>query len=194
MNTTISDTNQQIKKEADDILYRQELFSIISGYGIPHITGSYALNLMTWRDLDIYIQKENMTEAEFFQLGAAINLQFRPVKMSYRNERITKTKGLPHGLYWGVYLGNERKDAWKIDIWAVDEKECQRLLKFCNEIAARLTPISVKTILGIKSICWQDSEYRRSYTSSDIYEAVLVHGITGLKEFRNYLQIKSKTK
>src|SRR5688572_19760313 len=121
------DINQQIKHEADDILYRQGLFAILSKYGVPHITGSYSLNLMAWRELDIYIQNENISEAEFFQLGAEINRKYNPVKMSYRNERITQTKGLPPGLYWGVYLGNERKGAWKIDLWVVDDNECQRL-------------------------------------------------------------------
>jgi hypothetical protein len=186
------DINQQIKNEADDILYRQELLAILSNYGVPHITGSYALNLMTWRDLDIYLQNEYMNEVEFFQLGAEINKKYQPVKMSYRNEKITQTKGLPLGLYWGVYLGNERKDAWKIDIWAVNENECQRLLKFCDDIASKLTPLNKQVILTIKSNCWQDPEYRRTYTSGDIYEAVLGKGITSLEEFRTYLQIKAR--
>ena len=190
MDKTIPDINQLIKNEADDILYRQELFSILSSHGVPYITGSYALNLMTWRDLDIYIQKENMSEVEFFQLGTEINKHFHPVKMSYRNERITQTKGLPTGLYWGIYFGNERKDAWKIDIWAVNEKECRKLLKYCDDIAAKLTPFSKQIILTIKSYCWQDPEYRRSYTSKDIYAAILDHGITNLEEFKIYLQIR----
>ncbi len=190
MEKTGPDINQLIKEEAADILYRQELFAILSKYGVPYITGSYALNLMTWRDLDIYVQKEDMNEAEFFELGAEINKKFHPVKMSYRNERITQTIGLPLGLYWGVYFGNERKGAWKIDIWAVDEKECRQLLKFCDDIAAKLTPLSKQDILTIKSNCWQDPAYRRSYTSSDIYEAVLDKGITTIDEFRIYLQKK----
>ena len=194
MDKTIPDINWQIKEEADDILYRQELFALLSKYGAPYITGSYALNLMTWRDLDIYIKNENMNEEVFFQLGAEINRRYHPVKMSYRNERITQTKELPFGLYWGVYFGNERKGAWKVDIWAVDENECDRLLKFCDDITAKLTPLSKQIILDIKSYCWQDPGYRRSYTSSDIYEAVLDKGITSLEEFKTFLNAKANTK
>ena len=190
MDQSIPDINQLIKNEADDILYRQGLLNMLSRYGIPYITGSYALSLMTWRDLDIYVQKENMSEADFFRLGAEINRHFHPVKMSYRNERIAQTKELPAGLYWGVYFGNERKDAWKIDIWAVDDKECRKLLKYCDDIAAKLNTFSKQIILTIKSHCWQDPEYRRSYTSKDIYAAVLDHGITNLEEFKIYLQIR----
>ncbi len=115
-----------------------------------------------------------------------------PVRMSFRNERIAQTPGLPCGLYWGVYLGNEREGAWKIDIWAVGSDECQRILKYCSDLTERLTPMTRLRILSIKSQCWKDPEYRRSYTSADIYSAVLVGDITDLEGFREYLQQKQK--
>ncbi len=45
MDKTIPGINQLIKNEADDILYRQELFSMLSGYGVPCITGDIAAKL-----------------------------------------------------------------------------------------------------------------------------------------------------
>ena len=99
--------DESIRKEADEIIYGKELHNILSEFGIPYYTGSYSLHLMTWRDLDIYLETENLSEENFFKLGSKIASQFQPVKMSFRNERIAKTPGLPPGLYWGVYLGNE---------------------------------------------------------------------------------------
>ena len=182
--------NNLIRKEADNILYEKGLLSILKRFGTPHITGSYVLNLMTWRDLDIYLETENITEENFFKLGAEVNEMFNPVKMSYRNERITKTKGLPVGLYWGIYLGNERKGAWKIDLWAVDKNECGQRLKFCDEIEAKLTPSSREIILAIKSECWQDPDYRRLYSSQDIYEAVFSGQAKNIHEFKEFLKTK----
>jgi hypothetical protein len=179
--------NNLIRNEADEILHEKGLLSILKRFGTPHITGSYALDLMTWRDLDIYIETEDISEEIFFRLGAEINSRFSPVKMSYRNERIKKTAGLPMGLYWGIYFGNERKGAWKIDIWAVDAQECRQRIQFCDAIAARLTPLAKQIILTIKSNCWQDPEYRRSYSSKEIYEAVLDKGITTIEDFRKYI-------
>jgi len=185
--------NDLIHKEADDILYKKGLLSIVKKLGVAYVTGSYSLNLMTWRDLDIYLEAEAIAEEDFFILGKEINNALCPVKMSYRNERIAQTEGLPVGLYWGVYFGNERKGAWKIDVWAVDTKECQRRLKFCDDIAARLTPASREVILAIKSECWQDPEYRRSFSSKDIYEAVLNKHVTNIYEFKEFLKkIQSK--
>src|SRR6266496_2697553 len=186
----LNDINNLIRKEADIILYEKGLLQILKSYGTAHITGSYALNLMTWRDLDVYLETGNMTEENFFKLGAEINAVFNPVKMSYRNERITKTKELPVGLYWGIYLGNEREGAWKIDLWAVDKRECGQRIKFCNEIAAKLTSSSREIILAIKSECWQDPEYRRSYGSKDIYEAVFSEQVKNIHEFKEFLKTK----
>lgn len=179
-----------IRKEADQLLEEKGLRELLRQYGIPHVSGSYLLHLMAWRDLDIYLETESLTELDFFTLGGRITSILNPARMSFRNERIAQTPGLPYGLYWGVYLGNEREGAWKLDIWAVDANECQRLLKYCNDLAERLTPTTRLQILGIKSQCWNDPDYRRSYTSTDIYCAVLDEGITDIKGFREYLQSK----
>jgi hypothetical protein len=153
--------NELIKKEADEILTKTGLLSILNLFGTAHISGSYALNLMTWRDLDIYLEAENISTSDFFRLGQKIEAVFNPIKMSFRNEILAKTKGLPNGLYWGVYLGNERLGAWKIDVWAVKPFECKRLLHYCNTIQEKLTPEKSFQILNIKSKCWQDPDYLR---------------------------------
>ena len=105
--------NELIKKEADEILFQKGLLAILNSFGNAHVSGSYSLDLMTWRDLYIYLETKNIIETDFFLLGGKIASTFNPVKMSYRNERIGKTQGLPNGLYWGTYLGNERAGAWK---------------------------------------------------------------------------------
>lgn len=180
--------NLLIKKEADEILYKKGLMDILCSFGTPRIHGSYALDLMTWRDLDIYLETDHLTESDFFLLGGKISTVFKPVKMSFRNELIAKTKGLPAGLYWGVYLGNERAGAWKIDIWACGSSEFRRLINYTTAIRQKLTPGAVLQILDIKSQCWQDPEYRRSYNSSDIYNSVLENNVTDIEGFKNYLR------
>jgi hypothetical protein len=182
--------DKHIHEEADEILEKKGLLKILSQYGIPHITGSYSLGLMTWRDLDIYLENDELSERDFFQLGEEIVSSLNPVKMSFRNERIAKTKDLPVGLYWGIYSGDERKGAWKIDIWAVDKKQCRERLEFCNKLARKITPASRISILEIKSQCWTDPQYRKTYTSSDIYTAVLEKNVKDIEGFKLYLRDK----
>ena len=58
--------NQQIRQEADEILDAQGLRKILNDYGTVHVTGSYSLGLMTWRDLDIYLESDDLSETRFF--------------------------------------------------------------------------------------------------------------------------------
>jgi hypothetical protein len=190
MDNSLQNLNTVIKKEADDILHGKGLLDILSSHGTAHISGSYALDLMTWRDLDIYLEAENITEQEFFLLGGKIASSLHPVKMSFRNEILKGTEGLPNGLYWGIYLGDERNGAWKIDVWAINKAECNKLLNFCADIEKKLTPQTAANIMDIKSQCWKDPNYRRSYTSMDIYDAVLMEGVANIQAFKHYLRKK----
>jgi hypothetical protein len=191
MSENLTQLNLLIRKEADDLLYRKGVFEILSKYGNVHISGSYSLDLMTWRDLDLYLETEHVTESAFFELGKELVNILHPIKMSYRNETGRKDKELPNGLYWGIYLGNERKGAWKIDVWAVSSNELQERLEYCEILKRKLTPENRSNILEIKYRCWQHPGYRRSFLSTDIYTAVLSDNVRGYEEFKEYLKLMS---
>lgn len=188
MDDSLIQMNLLIRHEADEILYNKGLFEILKKYGTPHISGSYELDLMTWRDLDLYLESDNIAESTFFELGREIAELFHPVKMSYRNERAGNSPGLPKGLYWGVYLGNEREGAWKIDIWAMVPIELKERLAYSNALKAKLSPLTRERVLEIKSQCWKDPGYRRTFLSTDIYDAVLDKGVCDILEFEKYLK------
>ena len=187
MSNNLIETDQLIRREADKILHQKGLLSLLMRYGIPHIAGSYVLQLMTWRDLDIYLEADEIVETRFFHLGGQIAATLCPVKMHFRNERIGQTEGLPRGLYWGVYLGDERRGDWKIDIWTLDGDQYQQAIAYEADLTRRLTPETRLSILEIKSQCWQDPGYRRSFSSQDIYRAVLEEGVTSMNEFEAFL-------
>lgn len=188
MSNNLIETDLLIRHEADEILHQKGLLSLLKKYGTPHIAGSYVLQLMTWRDLDIYLEADEIVETSFFRLGGQIASTLCPVKMHFRNELIAQSEGLPRGLYWGVYLGDERKGDWKIDIWALDGDQCQMAIDYGTDLARRLTPETRLSILDIKSQCWQDPNYRRSFTSQDIYQAVLEEGVTSMNGFEAFLR------
>ncbi|HKY04777.1 MAG TPA: hypothetical protein VJQ56_07805 [Blastocatellia bacterium] len=180
--------DRALRAEADDLLWRRGLHALLEKYGRAHLTGSYALKLMTWRDLDTYLVGDEISVADFFNLGSEIAELLTPTKMHFRNEREAKSEGLPEGLYWGVYLGDEREGAWKIDIWAVNPGQFTVLDDYCNEIESKLTASTRSKILEIKSQCWMKPGYRRRYSSSDIYDAVLNEGVNNLAAFNEYLK------
>src|SRR5437762_7876552 len=110
-----AETDQELRNEADQLL-DSGLRTILDEYGKVHVIGSYALQLMVWRDLDIHLVQPVLDTAGFFEMGGRIAELLKPPRMHYRDETIVATEGLPRGLYWGIYLGDERNGAWKIDI------------------------------------------------------------------------------
>jgi hypothetical protein len=164
------------------------LRDILSGFGEVHVIGSYTLHLMVWRDLDIHVLREDLDPVAFFDLGAKIATLLKPPRMHYRDETVAATPGLPKGLYWGVYLGDERYGAWKIDIWASSHDAFEPTRILGQKIAERLSESSRSAILCIKSACWDHPEYRRRFSSRDIYAAVLDHGIQDVDGFWSFLK------
>jgi hypothetical protein len=170
------DPDDEIRNEADGLL-DAGLRTLLARYGDVHIVGSYALGLMTWRDLDIHLVHEDPDLPAFFRLGGEMAVLLQPARMHFRDERRVATPGLPPGLYWGVYLGDERAGAWKIDVWMTNGRAFEEVQAFGDRVASRLDARTRRAILAIKRACWRHPQYRRAFTSADVYSAVLDRGV-----------------
>lgn len=176
----------ELHAEAERLL-ASGLRTVLDSYGDVHVVGSYALRLMVWRDLDIHIVRSDFHPRGFFDLGGKLAELLKPAKMHYRDEFVMRTPDLPRGLYWGVYLGDERKGAWKIDIWASDEKGFQAATRHDAWLRPALTDEVRKNILRVKSAVWTDPRYRKSFSSLDVYRAVIERGVQDTEGFFAYL-------
>jgi hypothetical protein len=174
--------DDQIRREADRLM-NSGLLTLLARHGDVHVVGSYALKLMTWRDLDIHLVQENLDAKAFFSLGGEIAALLQPHRMHFRDESNEATPGLPRGLYWGIYLGDERAGAWKIDVWQTNRQEFDSVCRFGDVIASRLDDENRAAILAIKTACWQHPQYRRGFTSADVYSAVLDRGVRRVDAF-----------
>ena len=180
--TTVPLLGDEIRSEADRIL-GSGLLALLARYGEVHVVGSYALGLMTWRDLDIHLVQEHLDVKAFFSLGGEITTLLQPRRMQFRDELLAGTPGLPNGLYWGIYLGGERAGAWKIDLWATNRQGFDSVRRFSDELASRLNDENRAAIVSIKAACWQHPQYRRGFTSADVYAAVLDRGVRDVDAF-----------
>src|SRR3954468_6024179 len=106
----------QIRKEAGTMLHGQGLLTTAQQFGETFVGGSYFLDLMVWRDLDVYIKAPDVSIADFFALGVEVTERFDAWKSFFTDNRARD----PGGLYWGIRLGDLSEGAWKFDIWAVD--------------------------------------------------------------------------
>ena len=181
------ETDQELRAEADRLL-DSGLRAILEDYGAVHVIGSYDLHLMVWRDLDIHIVQPAIDKQKFFELGGRIAELLNPHRMHFRDETIVATDGLPRGMYWGVYLRDERQGAWKIDIWATNADGFEPTRSYGERIRERLSDTSRSLILQIKSAVWSHPKYRRDFASTDVYAAVLEHGVIDVEGFWKYLR------
>jgi hypothetical protein len=173
---------RDIRAEADELL-RSGLRSLLNRHGEVHVVGSYVLELMAWRDLDIHVVQENLDVGRFFDLGGGIARLLKPHRMHFRDESAVGTPGLPRGFYWGIYLGDERRGAWKIDIWQTNQDAFDLVRRYGDALSARLNETNRSVIMDIKAACWRHPEYRRGFTSGDVYAAVLDRGVRDVPGF-----------
>jgi hypothetical protein len=189
--TDPKELDEGLRMEADRLLAAGLLDALVA-YGEPRIVGSYSLCLMAWRDLDIEVVREPFDRRAFFDLGHRISECLTPPRMHYRDETVARTPGLPSGLYWGICLGDERKGAWKIDIWSVDRLHAESQKIRAAELARRLTPETRRVIITLKEQVWSDLRYRRAFSSQDLYECVLDHGVRDLAALFECLSSQGK--
>lgn len=182
--------SQSLQAEATAILEERGLNDLLQSYGRVVVHGSYALDLMVWRDLDIYLCSDTFQLSPFFELGARVAELLPAHRMHFRNELTAPSEGLPKGLYWGVHLRDQPYGPWKIDIWAVDADELERLTEYQQSVARQLTPASRRVIIALKSQLHNHAEYRRGFGAKQIYDAVLHSGVREVADFVAYLKEK----
>ncbi|MFW6281775.1 MAG: hypothetical protein ACOC1O_03145 [bacterium] len=175
----------QIKNEAEEIL-QEGLYQILNKYGTPFITGSYYLDLMTWRDLDIYIDVPN--ESKFFNLSFDLANYLKPDKMNYRNEINLDRPGKPSGLYLGIYA-EIKQENWKIDLWGFKDSQIKKHKEDLYNLKQKVEKEDNKNkILQIKKEFCKHPLYRKKFFSMDIYNSVIENEVTSINKFKNWLK------
>jgi len=179
--------DQQLRAEADQLLQRHGISRIVSAYGQLHLSGSYSLHLMTWRDLDAYLQMPVMNVERFLEMGHRLAALMRPRKASFTDHVHFPATEAVVGLYWGFQTDLLSRGGWKIDLWGVTSEVCAERLQHCASIESALTPEARIKILTIKNEVCHHPNYRDTITSQHIYDAVLKGGATSVEEFWKYL-------
>jgi hypothetical protein len=186
---TLSELLEQdrlLRHEADKLLADHGLLDILREYGNPTISGSYAMRVMTWRDLDIYLAMRDLKISSFLELCHRLAIAVSPRKASYTDHlNFPATEGIP-GLYLGLHTGPLEEGGWKIDLWGASAEVCNERVAYCERLTAAMSEATRRNVLTIKNVVCHHPEYRKSVTSHDIYTAVLSAGVTSLEQFWSY--------
>ena len=142
----------KLRKEADEILHGDRgIDGILRSFGRVHYTGSYALDLMAWPDIDItmVLKGEPYSFDAFFEMGRQLAQVEGVDKIEFWNSLNWDVHNLPKGLYWGVRLNTGTWDVpWKIDVWAASEKEFKANQVLMKRLKAELTELNLALLSG----------------------------------------------
>ena len=174
-----------IRENANRLLAETSLIPILESFGTVHITGSYAMDLMAWNDLDLYLLPD-LSRFDMYQLISAVNSTLHPLRF----DGIVQ----PEKQKW--FYGAEflfQGERWNLDIWIRNEDEIRRSELYCREIVRQTdeNPSLRQTVIEIKEALIQRGAYgidkhpQLHYHSADIYSAVLNENILSAEAFLN---------
>lgn len=173
-------SNTEIKINADKILYDYGLLDKLKEYGVPHIIGSYRMDMMAWNDLDIDIENDDMNMEKLYQLSGYIIKTFRPSWYEAKEEVTPEGKKVWfHG--FEAIISNE---LWNVDLCFFDKQTIENAEQYCDEIVKAATSEQKGNIIAIKKELISKGQYSfEKYTSMDVYRAVLEENIQSIGEF-----------
>ena len=189
---------EELHIEGQKVLDGLVLLPELQKYGEPIIVGSFALELLTRRDIDVEVIVESLDKKQVQGICSyLVGLNLPRMDLTVMDNTLDKVPQLPNSYYVGIkYIDknvpfNDRNTrnplAWQIDIHFLTSEDSKARAKD-EEIKSKLTPERKLSILEIKYFMATNPKYHRTIFSVDVYDAVLDHGVKDLEGFQKYLQ------
>lgn len=166
---------------------------MIQNYGPVEIVGSYASNLMTWRDIDLQFPLETTDDKQIlFKIAKDIGVTFAVKRLVFNNHRLRDESPFDYGLYLGTQLIHENQH-WKVDLWCVEPEHFERSMAEHRSQITALKNIDRAAILALKFALIERGDYRNTVWSVDLYNAMLEDGVRTTEDFDVWWQEHSGT-
>lgn len=177
---------QILHDEADKILSDTKLIDRLFEFGTVHMVGSYAYNLMVWRDLDLVLEMpdDDMKLADDV-LSSIRSIEHATIKTL--DNRNNNKKDRPKGVWIGLYIHQ-----WKIDIWIMNPCETAHELSLRDRWIEKYKSIDAQSFLSLKTELAKDPGYHKAFSSVDIYEAFSQAQVRSAREFYAWFNKKKQ--
>jgi hypothetical protein len=192
--TQLLQRQQELQNESQIVVKELNLLELLSDAGTLCRVGSSVLGLMVWRDIDLAVSSPHMSPERVFEVMQPLFIHSRVKRIRYLNESGTSNPThllMDERYYFGVYYHTQAGTEWKIDIsfWLMPGIHPEPIH---DAMKCQLTPETRLAILWIKDVWYQLPTYRNEVYSTDIYDAVLQHGVRTPGEFDRYLAERGK--
>lgn len=125
------------KSQADCILYEFGLLKKLEEIDVPHIIGSYRMDMMAWNDLDIDIENNGMSLDKLYKLSSFILDTFHPTWYEAKEEINEEGKTVWFHGFETMITG----ELWNIDLCFFDRETIKNAEMYCDDIAQRTSKI-----------------------------------------------------
>lgn len=174
----------QLKKEADELLAKRGIHDILSKYGEVTYVGSYALDLMVWKDIDLEIQMKSLHSIiDFMDLAKDLAVLDGIKRINFLRDIYKKYPALPKGLCMGIYI-----DDWKIDVWDMNADEIAHHREQRDAFQRKLTKTLRELIFSFKESVLTEIGRTPKFSGVHIMQAILDHGLRDRQEIIEYLR------
>ncbi len=172
-----------LRQEADAVLDLIHLEDIVKPYGCITPTGSYALDVMAYPDIDVYIPLVSIPD--LFAIGAKI-AQVEAVWQVVFEKSNDPT--LPEGFYLKprIRYGDWGR-SWKVDIWSIAEDTLREKTALMNHFAEKMTPALRESIVNYKQAVMTEDLRTPMSSGFFIYRAFLDEGLVEFPDVTQYL-------
>ncbi|GCE24385.1 hypothetical protein [Dictyobacter kobayashii] len=183
---------KRLQTEAQQILEELKVVEKLSQVGQVRQTGSTTLGLMVWRDIDLQVSSPGLSAERAFTIMQPLlsHPYIKQVRYLHQSEHF-KVEGLDERHFFMLFYQFHEPVEWKLDIsfWLGEGIHPEPLHE---AIEQQLTHETRLLILRIKDVWYQLPAYRNTVASTDIYDAVLQHGVRTLDDFDQYLSQRGK--
>ncbi|PWB51476.1 MAG: hypothetical protein C3F13_13620 [Anaerolineales bacterium] len=176
---------EQLRREADTLLERVNLLSLVSPYGRVVFTGSYYLNVMVYPDLDLYLPL--ITLPQLFTIAAQIAECKLVTQVVY--EPSDDPVNLPGGLYLKARFNyGEWGRPWKIDMWCLPQDVIRRKMAEMEHFREKLSPEIREKIIQYKLSILTLQHRTPMYSGYYIYKAFIDENLEDYERVTHYLE------
>lgn len=182
-----------IRNNGKKLLESKKIEASIQEIGELFYTGSYALDLMSWNDIDMQVVLKTGTDPLdalgkiFTQLSrdpGFIEAQVIHFRGKYKPK-------MPRGVYLGLKI--EEPDlggVWKLDLWSLEKEDFEKNRALIELLKSKLTPETRALILEMKHELMAGRERVSQMASHFLYQAILLEGIKEKGALKTYLSEK----
>lgn len=183
---------KSLQEEAQRILKESDLLIVIGTISEPEVVGSVKNGLMIIPDIDIHawMEEPNLgivsdmlsTLAKMPTMQKVQFNNYRELRRDDRKDRIN----FPHAYYVGLRT-TQPSGEWNIDIWFGKRGEVG---DYDDSELNTITDEQKIVVLRLKEELKESKGYRNGVLSTDIYKAVMCHGVKDEKGFVEYIRTK----